>query len=195
MKVSKWTWLVLGIGIFAIGFGSLYTLHSRELTTQEAIGSNLAKAQAALPKLVSQREDLDKQLAEAETKLEAARASFPDSVESVDVDERLFELADDYDLEIISITSAAPKDEEVEDITYSVTRFKVSVEGKVVDILDYVDALTTGVDFTTANMEWVSMDIPEPLTEDEIEDENMDAEEIAEYEKASAEIQFVIYTL
>ena len=195
MKLSKITWSILGIGIFAIGFFSLYALHSRELTAQEAIGSNLAKAQDALSKLIPQREDLESQLAEAETKLEAARASFPDLVESVDVDERLFELAEDNDLEIISITATAPKEEEVEGITYSVTRFNVDLNGDVVDILDYIDAITTGTDFTTATVEWASMDIPEPLTEDEIEDENMDEEEIEEYEKATAEIRFVIYTL
>ena len=180
MKLSKLTWLILGIGIFAIAFGSLYMVYSRRVSEQEEISVALAKAQDTLPKLVSQREELESAVAEAKAGLDAAKASFPDSVESVDVDERLFELADEHELEITSITSPAPKDKEVEGIAYSVTSFEVIVEGDVVDILDFIDAITLGRDFTTATVAQVDMEVPEPPAEEE--------------EKPSATISLIIYS-
>ena len=78
MKLSKWTWLILGIGIFAIAFGSLYMLHSREVSEQEEISIALSTAQDTLPKFISQREELESAVAEAKAGLETAKASFPD---------------------------------------------------------------------------------------------------------------------
>ena len=66
------------------------------------------------------------------------------------------------------------------------------MEGDVVDILDFIDAITLGSDFTTATVTKVEMDVPEPLTEDEKEE--MDEEELEEAELASARIEFAIYT-
>ena len=79
MKLSKITWLILGIAIFAIAFGSLFMVYSGQAGEQEQLSSSLSAAQATLPKLTSQREALEEALAEAKAKLEVAEASFPGS--------------------------------------------------------------------------------------------------------------------
>jgi len=186
MKLSKTAWLILGIGIFVIAFATLYMLYSRQVGEQEQLQGSLAVAQGALPQLVSEREDLESQLtqwesqlAEATSSLAKIEASFPESVQSIEYDERLFKLADDCDLEIIELTAEEPSEEKVEDVTYAVTSFGVKVRGEVADILDFVNAIATSEYFTTATMEMVDMKIPEP---DEEED------------KPSATIGLVIYS-
>jgi len=186
MRLSKTAWLILGIGIFVIAFATLYMLYSRQADEQEQLRDSLSVAQDALPQLISEREDLESQLTQWESQLAQATSSlvkiearFPESVQSIEYDERLFEIADDCDLEITSLTASEPGEEKVEDVTYAVTSFGVEVEGEVADILDFVNAIATSEYFTTATMEMVNMDIPEPEEEED---------------KPSATIELVIYS-
>lgn len=199
MRIGKIAWLVLGIGILIIAAVTLYMVYSRQISQQEDLDASLSTAQSTLPKLVSERENLEGQLtqlksglAQAESSLSTAKKSFPESVESIEYGEILFQIADDSDLEITSLTSSEPSDETVEDITYWVTSFKVEVKGEVADILKFVNAIATGEDFTTATAEVVNIDIPEPLTEEE--KEVLTEEEIEEEEMPSASIKLVIYS-
>jgi hypothetical protein len=155
--------------------------------------------------------------------LAESKKSFPESVESIEYDERLFKIADDWDLEITILTASAPgsqrvevkvEDIKVEGITFSVTSFGVEVKGKapkspfetekefknyidetVDDILDFINTITTDEYFTTATIDLVNMDIPEPLTDEEIEEEEMTEEQIIEKaEELLATIKLVIYS-
>ncbi len=190
MKLSRTAWLVLGIGIFVIAFGSLYFLYSRQDNEQEQLNDSLSVAQATLPTLVSEKEDWESQLTQGESRLtqqesqltqresqlaqatsllDTTQASFPESVESIEYDELLFNFAHDCNLRITTLIASEPGNEEVEDITYSVTSFTVDVKGEVANILDFINAIVTSEDFTCATAELVNINIPEPLTEAEKE--------------------------
>jgi len=155
-----------------------------------------------LPLLISQGEELasqltqlESELAQARVLLDEAKAGFPESVESIECDEELFEIADDCNLEITRITSSPPVDRGVEMVTYSITSFAVVVEGNpekytdmevdemmkamVDDILEFVNTIATSEYFTNATVEMVSMMVPEPE---------------AECQKPSATINLVFYT-
>ena len=237
LRLSKTAQLVLGIGIFVIALVSLYVIYSRQGSEQEQLDDNLLVTQATLPKVVSEKENQERQLTQLEsqlTQLESelaqatsvlaeSRKSFPESVESIEYDERLFKIADEWNLEITSLTASEPDDEkvkvEVEDIkvegiTFSVTYFEVEVKGKapelpfkteaeyetyidetVDDILDFIHTIRTDEYFTNATLELVNMDIPEPLTDEEIEEKEMTEEAIIEKaEKLTATIRLVIYS-
>ncbi len=190
MRLSKTAWLILGIGIFVIAFGSLYLLYSRQGNEQEQLNDSLLAAQATLPTLVSEKEDWESQLTQQESQLtqqenqltqqesqlaqatsllDTTQASFPSSVESIEYDELLFNFAHGYNLRITRLIASEPGNEEVEDITYSVTPFTVDVRGEVAGILDFINAIVTSEDFTNATAELVNINIPEPLTEAEKE--------------------------
>ena len=90
MKFSKTAWLILFIGIIIIAFASIYWLYMQQGKAQEELNQTLSIAQAALPKLASERANLESalveaenRLAEAESKLEKAKTPFPDSIESM----------------------------------------------------------------------------------------------------------------
>lgn len=209
MKLGKTAWLILIVGVLVIALGSLYMLYRGQLAEQEQLNDALSLAQATVPKLAVDRANLESTLTELEDKLvqatsrlKTAKAAFPtSSVESIEVDELLFQIADAWDLDITSLTASEPGDEdiavevediEVADVAYSVTPFTVAVKGEVTDILDFINAIVTHEDFITATVEAVNIMVPEPLTEEEKED--LTEEEIAEKEKPSATIQLVIYS-
>ena len=210
MKLSRIAWLILVIGVFVIASGSLYWLYLQEGPKQEELNEQLSVVQATLPKLAAERADLEStltglenKLAQATSQLKTAKAVFPDSVESIEVDELLFEIANNWGLEITSLTASEPSDKmvkvetemediEVEDVTYAVTSFTADVKGEVTDILSFIQAIVNHQDLNTATVEIVAMVIPEPVSE--IEKRELSEEEIEEREKPSATITLVIYS-
>jgi hypothetical protein len=199
IKLGKTAWVILGIGIFVIAFVSLYMVYSRQDNEQEQLNDSLSAAQATLLTLVSEKEDWESQLtqwesqltqlgssltetedklAQAASLLSRTAASLPESVESIEYDQELFRIADNWNLEITILTASEPSDNKVEvevedikveDITYSVTSFTVDVKGEVAGILGFIGAIVTSEDFLNATVELVKINIPEPLTEEEKE--------------------------
>lgn len=183
MRLSKTAWLILGIGIFVIAFATLFMLHSQQSGEQEWLEDSLSVAQALWPELISEREDLESQLTQLESQLTQAKSSlssskarFPKSVQSIEYDEALFDIAEDCDLEIVKLTASEPTDQEVEDVTYAITSFEVEVRGEITDILDFINTIATDEDFTNATIELVNIDTK--LDEDK---------------KPSATIKLIIY--
>jgi len=213
MKLSKIAWLILVIGIFVIASGSLYWLYLQEGPKQEELSEQLSVVQAKIPKLAAERANLESTLTELEDKLtqvtsqlKTAKAVFPATVESIEVDELLFGMANNWDLEIITLTASEPsdldveveveaEDIEVEDVTYLVTSFDVDVKGEVSDILNFIHAIVTHRDFDTATVEIVSIIIPDPVSEEEkagLSEEEIEAR--AKEDTPSATIKLVIYS-
>jgi len=218
MKLSKTSWLILGIGIFVIAFGGLCLVYFRQGNEREQLNDSLLVAQATLPKVISEKEDWERQLAQWESQLaqlksELAQAklllaeskmSFPKAVESIEYDEEIFKIADNCDLDITEltsleprdkeaegITSSEPRDKELEVITFSVASFVVDVKGEVANILDFINTIATGDYFTTATVELVDIEVPQPLTEEE--KAGLTKEEIEDRERPSATVSLAIY--
>ena len=80
MKLSKTSWLILGIGIFAIAFGSLYIVYRGQASQQEELDYNLSVAQPLPPKLSSQKEDLESQLTRLEGELTQLRSELTQAI-------------------------------------------------------------------------------------------------------------------
>jgi type II secretory pathway pseudopilin PulG len=143
MKPSKKVWLIVGIAMFAIILAVLFSTYSRLAGEREQLENKLSTAQFLSAKLTTQKGDLEDQLAQARSLLDSSRAKFPESVESIEYGEDLFEIADDCDVAITRLTASKPTGSS----TYSASSFSVDVRGGVSDILDFVDALRAGEDF------------------------------------------------
>jgi len=144
---SKKVWIIVGIGIFAIVLGSLYTLYFREVGEREQLSDRLSAAEALLPGLTAASEELENRLAQATSLLNKNQAEFPESVESIEYGEDLFEIADDSNLDLIELRPSKPTNKKVGTVTYSVSSFTVAVSGDIDDILDFIYAIRTGDDF------------------------------------------------
>ena len=206
MRLSRTALLVLGIGIFILAFAILYTISSGQSGERERLSNSLTAAQALLPKLVAEREDLAGQLAQWEGKaaeatslLNKSEARFPKSAESVDYDETLFEIADGCGLQVIGLTASEPRNKKVEDITYTITTFRVQVRSAesppgtidkfeayidktVANMLNFIKAIATSTEFNVGTIELVDMDNLEPPEE-----------VVGGEEGPEATIQFIIY--
>jgi hypothetical protein len=124
MNLSKKVWLVVVIVIFAIVLGVLFSIYSRQAGERNELSDRLSNAQTLLPGLVDNREDLENQLAQAESSLD-----------------------DDYNVALTSLGPSTPTSKKVGAVTYSVSSFAVVVNGNIDNILDFIYAIRIGEDF------------------------------------------------
>jgi len=194
MKSNKLLAFILaGIIIIALaGAGLLYFADMKEQDKQDSLNSQIASAQATIARSSQQKAEkqaeavaLAAQLVEAKALLE--QTGFRSSAESIEYDRLLFQIAADTQLQVNSVSATAPLELKEGNITYRQTIFTVSLEGLapgvifnspvdsssyidgVVDnVLAYVNTLTTGPDFDTAQIQSVNINAPEPMTVEEI---------------------------
>jgi hypothetical protein len=206
MKFGRVAQLVLAIGIFAIAAIFLYRMYQERQDEHEQLSNQLATAQQLLPKLESEKAELEGELSSLQVRMEQAiaslsrdKAKFPGLIESIEYDELFFQMANDRDLEMMSLAAAEPGELKVEDVTFTVTTFTMEVHGEVADIIDFVNGIAIGDDFTTTAVEVVNISVPEPLTVQEKEapaeqaTEEEDEEEVKP-ESPSATIRVNIYS-
>ena len=161
MKLSKKVWLVVVIVVFAIVLGVLFSIYSGQAGERNELNDKLSNAQTLLPGLVANREDLEDQLTQAESSLDKNQAKFSESVESIEYGEDLFEIADDCNVDLTSLSPSLPTTKKVGTVTYSVSAFTVVIKGNTDDILDFIYAIRTcgdsqlpwSVDLKSVNMD------------------------------------------
>lgn len=161
IKISKKVWLIIGIAIFVIALVSLVRIYTQQVKEQEQLSASLAAQQTLLRRLTTDKEDLENQLAQAESLLNTSQVKFPEAVESIEYGEDLFKIADDCNVDLTQLSPSMPTDKTAGAVTYSVSSFVVQVQGNVNDVLDFINAIRTGDGFKlpwSAEMKNVSID-------------------------------------
>lgn len=155
MKLGRTARIVLIVGAFVAAFFVVNQMKGEAESEQHSLDVQLELTQLILPKLAADKEALEGQLvllesdlAEAAASLEESRAEFPADIQSIEYDEILFNIAHEWDLDIISLTASEPSSQSVEvtveptdpeaesvtyTVTYTVTSFNVMVEGQPVE--------------------------------------------------------------
>jgi len=147
MRLSNKVWLIVVIVIFAVALGILFSIYSGQNGELAQLNDRMSQAQTLLPGLTNNREAKEDELTQAESLLEAGQAQFPESVESIEYGDDLFEIADDCNVSLTKLTASKPTNKKVGTVTYSVSSFVVVVQGSIDNILEFIYALRTGDDF------------------------------------------------
>jgi len=152
MKLSKKVWLIVVVVIFAVALGVLFSIYSGQNGERAQLNDRISNdsktgAQDRLPGLINTRETKEDELTQAESLLATSQAQFPESVESIEYGDDLFEIADDYNVSLTKLTASKPTNQTVGAVTYSISSFVVVVQGSIDNILDFIYALRTGDDF------------------------------------------------
>jgi type II secretory pathway pseudopilin PulG len=144
MKLSKTVWLIVAIVIFAIVLGVLFSIYSGQAAELKELESGLNATQTESKELEKELDDAGKTLTQAKSKLDESQAKFPESVKSIEYGEDLFEIADDSNVDLTSLSPRTPTSKKVGAVTYSVSLFTIVVKGNIDNILDFIEALRIG---------------------------------------------------
>lgn len=204
MKLSKTSWIIITVGIIIIAFGGLGIARHQQVLEQTQLRDELSVTAARLQKiqikpLQSQHSELQEQLDQALSQLETAKDELRQPIESIDVTDAIFEIAEACDMEITRFSSSALSDDKLDGISYSVIKLTITVEGDVPNFISFVIKLNN--DFGTGIANSVQMgieDAPEEVeeeAEEETEEEEEEEEQTEEEpDRSSGTIQMVIYT-
>jgi hypothetical protein len=147
MKLSKKALLIVIVVLFAVALGVLFYIYSGQNREKAELNERLSYAQTLLPGLINNRETKEDELTQAESLLAASQARFPESVESIEYGDDLFEIADDCNVSLAKLTASKPTNKTVGSVTYSISSFAVTVHGGIDNIMDFIYAIRTGDDF------------------------------------------------
>jgi hypothetical protein len=203
-------------GAILITFAGLGMSYSQQTNDQSRLNQELAQAKLILTKsspdgLASQKDELEKRLAQSQSRLEALRANLSPVVQSIEASDALFDIAEASGVEVIGTRSNAPSAQELNGAEYSTLWLGVKLEGEVANIIRFIHAWTeehpTGVVKSlrigvTQILEEEGEELGETGEEEELAGEEEESagegegEEEAETEsqKPSADIELIIYT-
>ncbi len=147
MKLSKKVGLIVGIVILAVVLGILFAIYAGQAGEKGDLQDRLSRAETLLPTLMKQRNSLEDELTSAQSLLDTNLAKFPEVLESIEYGEDFFKIADDCNVDLTMLRPSKPTGKAVGSITYSISSFVVVVEGNIDNILKFIDAIGTGIDY------------------------------------------------
>ena len=135
MKLSKTTQWILLIGIFAILLISASVAYGRQQAQQGELSSSIAQANQDFTKYSAQKEDLESKHRAANSRIASVQSEFRQYTECIEIEEALFELAEDAGVTITRLVFPVPAEEKLSGISYLVFSPVVTAEGEVLPAL------------------------------------------------------------
>ncbi len=178
MKLNKNTLVLVGVCILLAVFIYLSASHSQQVEGQEKLNGEISLVKQRLnivqvEQLSSQLESMNDQLSRATSDIEASKAMLSEEVKSVDIGDRLLEIAGTSGVEVTSIISPGRGTNDLERIICSILPLTVEVKGEISNIITFVSALNNSL--TTGVVKTVDI-------------------KVSEKEGPSASVSLVIYT-
>jgi len=156
MRLSKKVGIIIGIGVIIALLVIVVMVYFQQVGEQQELNEQWDAAEVLSMKLEIDEEDLEDQLAQAQSLLGASQAKFPQAIKSIEYGEDFFKIAYGQDLysmaagcgvELIHLNASKPSDKTVGTVTYSVSSFGVIINGEVENMLEFIDAIGTGIDY------------------------------------------------
>lgn len=164
MKLGKKSILIIGVGIFVIALIGLWLVYSQQLTQKEELESTLDTTKLKLTginneTLSRRRAELEWQLEQVSSQADAARETFVQPVNSISVNDHLFEIAAAHSVNITAISSSGPVEEEFSGLVLPALPFSITATGNMTDLADFITRLND--DYPSCLIRTAGMDIPE----------------------------------
>jgi type II secretory pathway pseudopilin PulG len=159
MRLSRKVWIILGIGIIAVLLGIVFSVYSQQVREQQELNERLDTARVLSTRLEADEEDLENELAQAQSLLNRSQAEFPQAIESIEYGEYLFEIADRSDLTLASLSFPQPSAMTAGAVTYSVVPLSLPVSGALADIFKFIDIIKTDARFASTEVKSVNLNV------------------------------------
>ncbi len=192
MKLSKISWLVIGIGIFVVATVVIYFMYQSNVNERKAaeeakaeveevqlpelegkkqiLEDEMAQKEAEIAQWQAEIDQLVEQLNQVEQEVGQAQQGFPVSIDGIDYSETLFAFADASGIYITGLDSSEPSHQDMNENTYTVTLFNLRMQGEIADMLEFLKMIVDDEEFKTAVIEPVSLSVPAILTNEQIDE-------------------------
>ncbi len=157
MKIGRKALLVLGAVAIVAALIVVGMLYFRQAGDRADLNNRLDRAQTLLLGLTANKNNLEDQLISAQSSLDESSAKFPESVESIEYGEYLFEIADDCNVNLDSLNFPRPAATTVGGVACSVVSLTLPVTGTLENIFQFIDTIRTDDRFASTNIRAVNI--------------------------------------
>jgi len=155
--ISKTSWIILAIGIFIITSTSLGAVYIQQVDQKNQLNEELTVAEVRLNGF--QLEVLETRLGKTLSQLETARATLSQPVENIAITSTLFDVAQDYSVEITGIKSTDLISTHLEGIPCLGQSITMEVGGSVHALVGFITNLSNYL--RTAAVQSIAISVPE----------------------------------
>jgi type II secretory pathway pseudopilin PulG len=149
MKTSNKVGLIIGAVIIVALLCVVFTIYFQQVRDRQDLNERLDSATALSVKLTADKEDLEDELAQAESLLNTSQAQYPQEVHSIEYGEHIFEIIDDCNLTLASLSFPKPSSTQVS--------LSLPVSGSVTDIFEFIDTINTDDRFASTRVNSVDL--------------------------------------
>jgi hypothetical protein len=180
-KFSKTGLLILATGAFIVVLASLGVMRFSQTSEQDSLNDALALSETRLSfmniqPLQVQMAELEEQLSESESLLAEAKQRLVQSVISVNVTDKFYEIAAYHSVIVDSISTTKNQSGDYEEVACTLITINAAVTGDLPHVIDFIIGLNNN--FTTGYVESAQIVIEDEEAED----------------GTSANIMMVVYT-
>jgi len=152
MKISKASWMILAVGAFIIILAGMGVARSGQTKEQDRINEQLSVSSARLSNLQvtslqTQIDELEEQLKETQDQTVEARDRLKQTVISVEVADKFYEIADYYGVTVHDIGTTSISQQPYASINCETISINADVSGEPKNIIDFITGLNDN--FTT----------------------------------------------
>ena len=151
MKLSKKVGLIVGTGIIVVLLVIVFTVYFQQVREQQELNDQLNAATVLSVKLTADKEDLEDELAQAESLLDTSQAEYPQEIHSIEYGEYIFEIIDDCNLTLGSLSFPRPSSTQVS--------LSLPVSGSVADIFEFIHTINTDDRFASTSVNSVNLNV------------------------------------
>jgi len=151
MKLSKKIGLIAGAGIIVALLCIVLTVYFQQAREQQELNERVDSATVLSTVLTAQKGDLEDELAQAESLLNTSQAEYPQEIHSIEYGEHIFEIIDDCNLTLASLSFPRPSSTQVS--------LSLPVSGSVADILEFIDIINTDDRFASTQVNSVNLNV------------------------------------
>jgi len=151
MKLGKKVGLII-VAVVIVGLLCLVvTIYFRQVREQQDLNERLDSATARSAQLITQKADLEDELAQAESLLDTTQVEYPQEVHSIEYGEHIFEIIDECNLTLDSLSFPSPSATQVS--------LSLPVSGTVADIFEFINIINTDDRFASTQVNSVNLNV------------------------------------
>ena len=151
MKISNKVWLIVGIVVIVALLCVLFTIYFQQVREQQDLNERADSATAHSVKLTADKKDLEDELTQAQSLLDTSQADYPQEVHSIEYGEHIFEIIDDCNLTLSSLSFPGPSSTQVS--------LSLPVSGSVADIFEFIHTINTDDRFASTSVNSVNLNV------------------------------------